>query len=92
MAKEKMICPFSKRLCEECAQYRARHYYLCFHAEYRGYLGMPGNAAKEELARAREGRSAPGRRGQFEIPAVIRNSAMDPFAINPEKKERSESR
>ena len=92
MAKEKMICPFSKRLCEECAQYRARHYYLCFHPEYRGYLGRPGKAAKEELARARAGRSAPGRRGQFEIPAVIRTRAIDPFVINREKKERSEAK
>ncbi|MGQ9654877.1 MAG: hypothetical protein ACUVXD_12500 [Thermodesulfobacteriota bacterium] len=39
MAKEKMICPFSKGLCMECPQYRGRHYYLCFCTKYRGYLG-----------------------------------------------------
>ncbi len=39
MAKEKMICPFSKGVCQECPQYRGRHYYLCFCTKYRGYLG-----------------------------------------------------
>lgn len=39
MAKTKMLCPFSKELCQECPQYRGRHYYLCFAKQYRGYLG-----------------------------------------------------
>lgn len=38
MAKEKMLCPFSKKLCRECPLYRGRHYYLCYCREYRGYL------------------------------------------------------
>jgi hypothetical protein len=38
MAKEAMICPFSKNLCRECAFYRGRHYYLCYNTKYRGYL------------------------------------------------------
>lgn len=42
MAKTKMICPFSGKLCKECPQYRGRHYYLCFAKKYRGYLGDPG--------------------------------------------------
>ncbi len=39
MAKIKMICPFSKQMCRECAQYRGRHYYLCYKSNYRGYVG-----------------------------------------------------
>lgn len=46
MAKVKMICPFSGKLCKECAIYRGRHYLLCFNKKYRGYLNesveMPG--------------------------------------------------
>jgi len=38
MAKTKMLCPFSNKPCQECPQYRGRHYYLCFHTKYRGYL------------------------------------------------------
>ena len=38
MAKEKMLCPFSERLCRECPLYRGRHYYLCYCSEYRGHL------------------------------------------------------
>ncbi len=29
MIKSKMLCPFSKSLCRECAIFRGRHYYLC---------------------------------------------------------------
>ncbi len=36
MAKMKMICPFSKKVCTECAIYRGRHFYLCFSKEYSG--------------------------------------------------------
>ncbi|MGD9344501.1 MAG: hypothetical protein PVH84_01480 [Candidatus Aminicenantes bacterium] len=39
MAKTKMICPFSGKVCEECPLYKGRHYYLCFAKKYRGYLG-----------------------------------------------------
>ncbi len=39
MAKTKMLCPFSKKLCKECAVYRGKHYFLCFQNKYRGYLG-----------------------------------------------------
>jgi len=38
MAKEKMLCPFSDRLCRECPLYRGRHYYLCYHRAYRGRI------------------------------------------------------
>jgi hypothetical protein len=45
MAKEDMLCPFSGKLCRECALYRGRHYYLCFSKKYRGHLENPGEAA-----------------------------------------------
>jgi hypothetical protein len=45
VAKERVICPFSKDLCKECALYRGRHYYLCYSPSYRGYLG--GNKRKK---------------------------------------------
>jgi hypothetical protein len=79
MAKERMICPFSNRLCEECALYRGRHYYLCFYQKYRGYLRRPGDLARENPA------SVPGARsnGKFEIP-IIRTRAKDPFVTNHE--------
>jgi hypothetical protein len=38
MAKEKMLCPFSGKMCQECPLYRGRHYYLCFNQHYRGHL------------------------------------------------------
>ncbi|MCX5862034.1 MAG: hypothetical protein WCG29_10255 [Desulfomonile sp.] len=36
MEKPEMVCPFSKKLCIECAQFRGRHYYFCFAPRYRG--------------------------------------------------------
>ena len=38
MAKTDMLCPFTHRLCDECALYRGRHYYLSFCKQYRGYI------------------------------------------------------
>jgi hypothetical protein len=80
MAKERMICPFSNRLCEECALYRGRHYYLCFCQKYRGYLGQPGEAAKGNST------FVPGARsnGNFEIPSIIPTNAIDPFVTDQE--------
>ena len=46
MAKTDMLCPFTHRLCKECALYRGRHYYLCFCKEYRGYIGESKENAK----------------------------------------------
>ncbi len=45
MAKEKMLCPFSGKLCKECPLYRGRHYYLCFNKSYRGHLENADEAA-----------------------------------------------
>jgi len=47
MAKNKMVCPFSKKLCFECPQYRGRHYYFCFNTKYRGYLADQKNEKKD---------------------------------------------
>ncbi len=38
MAKVAMLCPFSHKMCRDCAVYRGSHYYLCFKKEYRGRL------------------------------------------------------
>ena len=78
MAKEGMICPFSNGLCEECALYRGRHYYLRFCRECRGYLGGPGEVARAGVP------PVPGARpnGKFEIPSVIRVGAIDPFVTD----------
>ena len=75
MAKEDMLCPFSGKLCRECALYRGRHYYLCFSKKYRGHLEKPGEAT---------GVSNPGTSGakpskQREIPSIPYPSAIDPF-------------
>lgn len=53
MAKTKMLCPFTKELCRECAQYRGRHYYLCFCSNYRGYLGKAEDRTEQDSWRSR---------------------------------------
>jgi len=86
MAKEKMICPFSNRLCEECALYRGRHYYLCFYRKYRGYLGAPGEGTEEDFQPV----PGAGSKGKFEIPSLIAVSAIDPYAIDREIHQKKE--
>jgi len=86
VAKDTMVCPFSGRLCEECAVYRGRHYYLCFVRNYRGYLGPPGGDLRGTVP------PIPGARpnGKFEIPSMIRVRAIDPFAADRESYPREE--
>jgi len=49
MAKIAMACPFSNKMCRDCAVYRGSHYYLCFKKVYRGCLvGENGKASKEK--------------------------------------------
>ncbi len=72
MAKEQVLCPFSKKLCAECALYRGRHYYLCYCQDYRGYLGEKGK-------RRTANKSA--KKDNFNIPA-LHVKAMDPFLNN----------
>ena len=62
-----MICPFSKGLCVECAQYRGRHYYLCFSANYRGRLEHSEETARQAL-------EIRCKRRQFEVARVIPKS------------------
>jgi hypothetical protein len=80
VAKERMICPFSNRLCEECALYRGRHYYLCFCQKYRGYLGSSGESTEEDALLVPGARSD----GKFEMPSIILTKAIDPFVTDRE--------
>lgn len=66
MAKVGMICPFSGKLCEECASYRGRHYLLCFCEAYRGHL--KGTTDKKRK---------PDSNGKFEMPTI--NISRDIF-------------
>ncbi|MFC1934049.1 hypothetical protein ACFLWC_04845 [Chloroflexota bacterium] len=49
MAKEDMTCPFSGKLCGDCALYRGRHYYLCFSKKYQGNLEKSGGDARNSI-------------------------------------------
>ena len=86
MAKERMICPFSNRICEECPLYRGRHYYLCFYKKYRGYLGKPEETDKGNSPLVSEARS----NKKFEIPSLFPANAIDPFAIDREIHQKKE--
>ncbi len=37
MAKTKMICPFSGKICIQCGIFRGRHAGFCYVTTYRGY-------------------------------------------------------
>ena len=76
MAKTEMICPFSGKLCKECAIYRGRHYYLCFSKKYRGHLEKPERVIKGSNPVTSEMEHVK----QFEIPAKM-PSAIDPFTV-----------
>lgn len=86
MAKEKMICPFSNRICKECPLYRGRHYYLCFNQKYRGYLGKSEKGTKEAVLPD----SGEGLKAKFEILSKIAVNAFDPFAADRESHQEKE--
>jgi hypothetical protein len=65
MAKIKMLCPFSGELCRECPQFRGRHYYLCFCAKYRGYLGNTATDKAEQKS------WSSGFSAKFEMPEIL---------------------
>ena len=66
MAKDKVMCPFSNKLCKECALYRGRHLNLCYIPDYRGYLGVNKRPAENK---------------SFEIPEKIAARPFDPYEI-----------
>lgn len=68
MAKTKMLCPFTKELCRECAQYRGRHYYLCFCTKYRGCIGDTGEQAERETEVRRD-------KEKFDLPSQLPSSS-----------------
>jgi hypothetical protein len=37
MAKAKMVCPFSGKMCIQCGIFRGRHAGFCYVTSYRGY-------------------------------------------------------
>ncbi len=43
-----MLCPFTHRLCKDCALYRGRHCYLSFCKQYRGYTGESKENTKSD--------------------------------------------
>ena len=77
MAKIKMMCPFSGRLCQDCSLYRGRHYYLCFCGRYRGCI----NEDRETVGVAVSQDSEPDDKDRFEIPTEKLTSAFDPLAV-----------
>jgi hypothetical protein len=82
VARAEMICPFSGKLCKECAIYRGRHYFLCFNKKYRGYLE---NA--EELSEVNttlnnaSSNFIAGRIDLFHLSALENTKALDPFTV-----------
>jgi hypothetical protein len=66
MAKDKVKCPFSNKLCVECALYRGRHMNLCYCTDYRGYLGVAKQPAESK---------------SINIPAKIAARPFDPYEI-----------
>jgi hypothetical protein len=72
MAKIIMKCPFSEKICAECAIYRGRHYCLCFANKYRGHIDSPvnGNTATPFHIDPHP---------RFSIPLIIPDRSIDPF-------------
>jgi hypothetical protein len=66
MAKDRVMCPFSNKLCKECALYRGRHLNLCYIPDYRGYLGVGKRTGENK---------------SFEIPDKIAARPFDPYEI-----------
>lgn len=51
MAKIDIPCPFTHRLCRECALYRGRHYYLGLGEQSQGATSKPTEEAKSGAPR-----------------------------------------
>lgn len=75
MARAKMICPFSGKLCKECPIYRGRHYLLCYKPKYRGYLKEPqGTSTKNEAVYFSKDKVP------FKLKALDNTRYIDPYA------------
>jgi hypothetical protein len=48
MAKAKMVCPFSGKMCVECGIFRGRHAGFCYVTSYRGYT-LEGQVLKKPV-------------------------------------------
>jgi len=47
MAKVKMVCPFSGKMCIECGIFRGRHAGFCYVSTYRGNTLEEGQVIKK---------------------------------------------
>jgi len=81
MAKRKMLCPFSSRLCRDCPVYRGRHYALCFSESYRGYLGGQGERARRQVRPSFEAQS----KDRIVVPVIGVRRPLDLYSITPEQ-------
>jgi hypothetical protein len=79
MAKAKMICPFSGKLCRECPIYRGRHYLLCFNKDYRGHMKESDKISNEIFDQLGVRKSV---EGLFKIKAVDNTKSIDPYTAN----------
>jgi hypothetical protein len=73
-----MRCPFSDKVCEECAIYRGRHYFLCYSKKYRGHIDS------EHRNKVNKSFSV-NTKVEFDIPLKVPVSAIDPFINNNRK-------
>ena len=78
MAKEKMICPFSGKLCRECPIYRGRHYFLCFNKTYRGHLNTSKKMSKVNSSILRKSNTE----NLFNLQELTVTNPIDPYAMH----------
>jgi hypothetical protein len=72
-----MVCPFSGKLCRECALYRGRHYFLCFEKHYRGYMNKDGKLNKQNTKR-NFGKQP---KELFHLDALTETKSIDPYTV-----------
>jgi hypothetical protein len=81
MAKRKMLCPFSSRLCRDCPVYRGRHHALCFSESYRGYLGRRGQRARRPARPSFEAES----KERIVIPVIGVKRPLRLYSMTPQE-------
>ncbi len=62
MAKVKMVCPFSGKMCIECGIFRGRHAGFCYVTSYRGCT-LEGQVIKRP-------ERTPGNDPKFDLPDI----------------------